>query len=269
MSLSRFIVTFFITILVFVSCGTKPRSVISEEKMIEVFQDLYIVDAMMKNRRDEFKSDAYKDALINSVLQKHGITQAQLDSSLVWYSDNITFYSAIQDTVAARLQKRSDWMNDFNSKNLYSFKLVGFNTELPEYYILDANTPTFRFKIDSIQMRSFDKEKWELCFQTKGIDTTFHNIESSVYYKYADTIVVDKRKLLADSLFIFEKSLLGDSLLKEISGYVHMVMATDNMPKVMLSHIRNKKKEMLIASDSISRNSAEENNNTELESVVK
>lgn len=269
MSLPKFIVLLFVTSIVFASCGTKPRSVLSEGKMVEVFQDLYIVDAMMKNRRDEFKSDAYKDALINGVLQKHGITQAQLDSSLVWYSDNITLYSVIQDTVAARLQKRSDWINDFNSKNSYSFKLVGFNTELPEHYSLDANTPTFRFKIDSIQMRSFDKDKWEFCFETKGIDTTFHNIESSVYYKYADTIVVDRKKLLNDSLFIFEKPLLGDSLLKEISGYVHMVMATNKMPKVMLDNIRNKKEEFIVANDSITSKPTEENNKTKLESVVR
>lgn len=265
MSLPKFIFLFFVAILIFVSCGTKPRSVLSEGEMIEVFQDLYIVDAMMKNRREEFKSDEYKDALINGVLKKHGITQAELDSSLVWYSDNISLYSAIQDTVAARLQKRSDWINDFNSKNLYSFKLVGFNTELPEYYVLDSNTPTFRFKIDSIQMRSFDKGQWNFCFQTKGIDTTFHNIESSIYYKYADTTVVDRRKLITDSLFIFEKPLLGDSLLKEISGYVHMIMATDRMPKVMLNNIRNKKGEAIVLSDTI----VKESNTTELDFVVK
>lgn len=250
MNLSRFIILTILSTIVLVSCGTKPSKVLTQNQMVAVFEDLYIVDAMIKNRRDDFQSDEYKDALINGVLAKHGITQAQLDSSLVWYADNISIYSEIQDTVSARLQKRYDVVNDLQLKS-YSFKLTGFDVNLPEHYTLNVSTPTFRFKIDSTKMQSFEKDKWKLTFLAQGIDTTLHRIESTVYYKYRDTTVVDTKKLLDNCLYSFEKPQLADSLLKEISGYVHMVMATKQMPSVLLCNIRNTNIDLVSVADSV------------------
>lgn len=250
MKLSRFIILTIFSTMVLISCGKKPSNVLSEKQMIAVFEDLYIVDAMMKNRRDDFRSDEYKDALINGVLSKHGISQADLDSSLVWYADNISIYSEIQDTVSARLQKRYDVINDLQQKT-YSFKLTGFDVTLPEHYTLNVNTPTFRFNIDSTKLESFGKDKWEFSFLAQGIDTTLHRVESTIYYKYKDTIVVDKKKLFEDSLYTFEKPQLADSLLKGISGYVHMVMATEKMPSVFLCNIRNTNIDLVNEIDSL------------------
>ena len=239
MRLSRFIILSILISTVLASCSNRPSYVLSDKKMIAVFQDLYLVDAIIKNRRDDYRSDSQKDALINGVLAKHGITQAELDSSLVWFADNIDVYTQIQDTVSARLQKRSDYLNSLNN-NSYTYKISGFETELPDHYILDVNTPTFRFRIDSTRLVSFEKEKFRLAFDIQGVDSTLHRIESSIYYRYKDTIIVDKRKIQEDDYYVFIKPQLADSLLQEISGYVHMVMATDKMPRVLLNNIQNK-----------------------------
>jgi hypothetical protein len=47
-----------------------------------------------------------------SVLNKHGVTQAQFDSSLVWYTDNPQIFNKIYPNVIERLQA------DFDRENL-------------------------------------------------------------------------------------------------------------------------------------------------------
>lgn len=257
MKLSHFALLVVFVAVVLGSCSTKPRHVLDEDKMIAVLQDLYLADGIMRNRTNEFSSNQQKDAMINGVLAKHKITQAELDSSLVWYADNIELYSDIQDTVSTRLQRRSDALSKLIT-NVYNYKLTGFSTELPEHYSLNINTPTFRFNVDSTKLGSFDMDKFEFSYEIKGIDSTLHRIESSVYYKYADTTVVDKRKLKVDSLYVFVKPQIADSLLKEVSGYVHMVMATEQMPRILICNIRNKKEVIAVKSDSISSSSDEQ-----------
>lgn len=250
MKLSQLILLFITISFVIISCSRKPRNVLSEGQMVAVLQDLYLADAITKNMRDDYSSNQQKDALINGVLSKHGITQAELDSSLVWYADNIDTYSLIQDTVSSRLQKYSDQLSKL-MENSYTYKLIGFTTELPEFYKIDSYTPTFRFNIDSTKLTSFSKDKFEFSFDIKGVDTVFHRIESSVYYKYKDSIVVDRRKIVADSHYVFNKPQLPDSLLREISGYVHMVMATDKMPQVLLNNIHNQMVKQTVVKDNI------------------
>lgn len=232
--------SFAILILVIASsCSTRPKYVLSEKKMVEVFEDLYIAEAILKERKADFEQEELKKALMEGVLKKHKITQAELDSSLVWYADNINLYSQIQDTVSSQLQKRKEKFDE-KSKKLYTYQSAGFTTDLPNHYTLDANSPTFRFRIDSNSIGSFDTERFKFSFSTRGIDTIVHRINAKVYFKYKDTTVVEQRRLLADKHYEFLKPALGDSLLQEIYGYIHISRATGKTPKVILENISNK-----------------------------
>lgn len=220
------------------SCSKRPKYVLSEEKMAEVFEDLYVAEAVFRNRRTDFPDQEKKDAVIEGILQKHNITQMELDSSVVWYSDNITLYGQIQDAAVASLQKKKDVIAEKVAK-LQSYRISDFTTELPNHYILDNSTPTFRFKIDSIRLKDFDTDKFKFSFTTSGVDTSYHRIEARVYFKYGDSVIIEKQRIYADDYYELLLPERGDSLLREISAYIHLSRVTPDKPKILLNNISN------------------------------
>lgn len=243
MRLSRFIlfttiVTLLFTALFTTSCNPRPKHVLNEDKMVEILQDLYLANAIANNRRKDFPLQENKEALMKGVLDKHNITQAELDSSLVWYADNIDVYNKIQDTVTVRLQQRKILIDE-KVKHLASYKLSDLSTVLPNFFTLDSHNPTFRFRIDSNAMREFEKEKFKFSFTAKGIDTSHHRVEAKLFFRYKDTTIIEKERIIADTTYHFFKPNRQDSLLREIAGFVHLSRSSDKMPKIILNNISN------------------------------
>ena len=255
---SKNIIFFGILLVTFISsCGTKPRAVIAEKKMTELLTDMYKAEAITK-KDSKLSSDEQKGALVDAVFSKHKVTREQFEKSLDWYAENIDLYNSMLDTISARLQ-REYTIDSEEIKEVYKFKLSGFTTDLPQYYVLDNSNPTFRFRIDSLKMKSFQPENFQFSFNTQGVDTAFYKMSAAVYFKYSDTTIVDRQEIAVDSLYNFVKPVRSDSLLKEISGYVHLQLSDKTVPRVILSNILNKSiVEEINKSDSINVSEGDE-----------
>ncbi|MCX6225733.1 MAG: DUF4296 domain-containing protein [Bacteroidia bacterium] len=100
-----------IILLVLNSCGEgrskSKKGILSEEKMVELLVDTHLADAMLlvdNSRLDEKRNKAL--FYFPSVLEKHGITKAQMDSSVAWYMRNPAGYARIYEQVIKNLEKR-------------------------------------------------------------------------------------------------------------------------------------------------------------------
>ncbi|GAB6122874.1 DUF4296 domain-containing protein [Dysgonomonas termitidis] len=199
------------------SCGRRPRYVMHEDKMTDVLFDMQLAQAIYRSGSD-FSADEKKDALLNGILQKHNITQAELDSSLLWYSDNIEIYNTINDSVASRLRAASNAMTSVRMNVLgrnYSNYLV------PPLSFLNEQTPTMSFDIDSNKIKTIDLPKFLLRFDVQGV-SSLQKAEAAVFFTYKDTLVKTIVPIAENRRYIFAKPQLADSLLKNISGYVHV-----------------------------------------------
>jgi hypothetical protein len=77
--------------------------------MEKVLYDLYLADAEISVDYSAFSSDsARKQELLNSVLKKHKITEAALDTSLAWYSGHLDAYFKINDNLSKRYAKDAE-----------------------------------------------------------------------------------------------------------------------------------------------------------------
>ena len=79
--------------VLFAVVGCRPRGVLSNREMRNVLYDLHRVDGALQ------VAGYYKN-----VLDKYGITQAQFDSSLVWFTDNPQIFNKIYPKVLERLE---------------------------------------------------------------------------------------------------------------------------------------------------------------------
>jgi hypothetical protein len=96
--------------LVLAACSVKvPSDVISQGKMENLLYDYYIAKSMGDNMpyTEAYKKELYLDA----VFKKYGTTQAEFDSSMVWYSRNTETLSKIYSKVSERLKAQQDVVN--------------------------------------------------------------------------------------------------------------------------------------------------------------
>ena len=84
--------------------GCRPRGVLSNNEMREVLYDLHRADGAIQVAGYNYSHDQEVAGYYKNVLEKHGITQAQFDSSLVWFTDNPQIFNKIYPKVIERLE---------------------------------------------------------------------------------------------------------------------------------------------------------------------
>ena len=85
--------------------GCRPRGVLSNREMRNVLYDLHRADGAIQVAGYNYSHDQEVAAYYKNVLDKHRITQAQFDSSLVWYTDNPQIFNKIYPKVIERLEE--------------------------------------------------------------------------------------------------------------------------------------------------------------------
>lgn len=142
----------------FSACDNRPFHVLSGKKMEAVLFDMYIAQAEMDNNHDVFSDSARKHDLLNAVLRKHEITQADFDSSLVWYSDNLEQYVKVNERVIQRYAKMTE---DLKTQQL----------ENPEMLIAEETGVRYPVKNQTFFLRKTDLPQNVYAFQA---DTVLH-----------------------------------------------------------------------------------------------
>ena len=104
--------TCFLLICLFLiaSCKVRrPDAVLPESTMESLIYDYHIAKAMVDdvNFADNYKRAMYIEALFN----KYDVTEAQFDSSLVWYTRNTDILSKMYERVAVKLKTKQNQIN--------------------------------------------------------------------------------------------------------------------------------------------------------------
>ena len=93
---------FLLIAFLFLSCEEKPEGLLSKREMEEVLYDYHIAQYMASSLsyEDRYKSHLYVEA----VFEKHGITEAQFDTSLIYYNRHTEDMSDIYNHVKSKLE---------------------------------------------------------------------------------------------------------------------------------------------------------------------
>lgn len=86
------------------SCSRRPEEVLSDEQTAALLCDLHIADAygtLQGTGADGYMAtdDTQRKVLRQSVLAAHGVTEAQLDTTLGWYGHNLDKYEEMYELV--------------------------------------------------------------------------------------------------------------------------------------------------------------------------
>ena len=86
-------------------CTIRPHGVLSGRKMEQVLYDLHRTDGVLQVSGLYYRQESEVNPYYLWVMEKNGITQAQFDSSLVWYTDNPQIFNKIYPRVIRRLEE--------------------------------------------------------------------------------------------------------------------------------------------------------------------
>lgn len=120
--------------------GCRPRGVMSQGKMRDVLYDLHRADAVLQLAGYNYGHDEAVAQYYGEVLRKHGVTQAELDSSLVWYTAHPNRFQRVYPRLIARIQEEQELEKQLrNQESLKQFEVV-------EKTVLAADT----LRLDSV-----------------------------------------------------------------------------------------------------------------------
>ena len=98
----------FVALLSLVSCKQQDEGILNKREMTDLLVDIHKSEAVIALNYSKFPNDSAKSVIREAVFNRHKITQAQFDSSLVWYGNHIEEYMEIYDKVIERLNQENE-----------------------------------------------------------------------------------------------------------------------------------------------------------------
>lgn len=82
----------------------RPKGILHSREMRDIIIDLHKTDALLFEKGYRFNEGEIKAIYYSQVLEKHHTTQAQFDSSLVWYTAHPALFDKIYPKVLKELK---------------------------------------------------------------------------------------------------------------------------------------------------------------------
>lgn len=238
----------FLIALVLTGCEVKrPNTVMSDAQMEDVLYDYHIAKAMGEGvpYNENYKKQLY----IESVFKKYGISQADFDSSMVWFARNPDVITEIYKRVNEKLKTERNKINHLISlqNNAPKESLPGDSIDIWSWKSIYSLTGTplnnkisFVFPADS-NFKDRDTLCWQARFRfyNKGNIHNRHNLVMSMQIRYKnDTTVSILQKVYKSG--IEKLTLNSDTLgkIKEVKGFIYYsTREPDNTLKLVVDHI--------------------------------
>ena len=101
-----------VSALLLMCCSSRPEGVLGQSAMVDLMADMHKAEAVIDMNSAAFNNDSLKKAMRQSVLMKHGVSQAQFDTTLVWYGHHAKQYDEMYEDVLKRLEEESQELSN-------------------------------------------------------------------------------------------------------------------------------------------------------------
>lgn len=168
-------------------CSGKEKH-LSKGEMADVMADMELADAYAQTVPG-MAGDSARAVLRNSILEKHGITQAEFDATLSWYGHNIEKFTELYDEVDKRLEKRQKKLlasagegSGDNAGSLWPYSAMAMLSTL-------SAQDAIEFSVPAPEMEKGDRLEWKMRL-SRSVPV---NMVLGVDYKEGGTSYVFKR----------------------------------------------------------------------------
>ena len=208
----------------------RPETVLSNEHMEAILLDFHLAKAMGEElpHNERYKQTLYREA----VFQKYNITEAEFDSSMVWYARHPEVIAGIYENIRERLRTQRDFLSNLiaerDNKPKVSLPGDSINVWMWQNIYQLSGTPlnnklTFTLTPDT-NFHDRDTLCWNVRFRFQGNsrpDSANAPIMAMQIRYKSDSIVTDVRQILTDTLGTI--ALTADTLgkMERINGFIY------------------------------------------------
>jgi hypothetical protein len=104
--------TVFFFTAVLSACSRTPDGILPEKKMQQVMVDMQLAEAMIYMEPHTYATPVERRALYQAVFGKHQLTEAEYDSSMIWYGKHLERYMRIYNLALADIKAQMDAIGD-------------------------------------------------------------------------------------------------------------------------------------------------------------
>lgn len=133
----------FAILMLFAACTTKPDEVIPSRKMTRVLVDLHKAEGAIQNLGYNYGHDETVRQLYVATLEHHNVTQAQFDSSLVWYTDHPKIFNRIYMRVVTTIDEEYKLCAEANGTDLIAASIRNMQFSATDTIICPLFTPIY------------------------------------------------------------------------------------------------------------------------------
>jgi hypothetical protein len=139
---------FILIIVLFIgltACNSRPKGVINEKDMTSILTEMHKLDGIILEKGFQYGNTVEKQQYYLYILKKYDVTQAEFDSSLVWYNKNPKKFEVIYDNV---LLKLTDFENEVKSNKYHPIDSVELAKRKDDVWDKNRN---YQFTKDSVR----------------------------------------------------------------------------------------------------------------------
>lgn len=179
-----------VAMVVAMGCRRTPDAVIGEDEMASLLADVYTGEAVIENSPGRYTSDSVKRALQQSIYMRHGVTAAQVDTSLSWYGQNLSVFMDVCKKTEEILQERIEQTERFGGTASNTPRTVSMDGDSVDLW------PSIHLRRNAVNLASeympfvlFSDKNWErgdrYTLSTKGVMTQ-HPVSMTLAVDYND-----------------------------------------------------------------------------------
>ena len=239
------------------SCGKEiPSEIIQPNKMERILYDYHLMMSLSDNSKNTEKA-----ASKNYIFQKHGITKADFDSSMVWYTRETKELMTIYDNLNKRFKREYEHTarllesrEDIYSRTFLSGDTVDVWVKEKLLWFTKAplnNQLTFEIKADTTFYQK-DAFQWNMdyCFFAEGEAVMGVNVV------YDNDSVIGMTKSITQSgpqsIYLHTDSMFN---IKALNGFIYVPEKQDKKPNILVHNISLTRYHQIESTDSLSSDS--------------
>lgn len=231
-----------LSIFLFATCSRTPKGVVSEKKMRYILVDMHLAEAMINTNPQDYRTNEAKKELYQTVFEKYNLTEAQYDSSLIWYGKNLDLYMRIYNLALADVKKQVEAMGDVKPEAVSSNQDSVDIWMYRKYYEFSphalSNTILFDFKP---AQEYASGSAFILGFQVWGLTPQMKTpIELHFRAAQSDTTIMVKKTIHTNGYHELLLETLPTKKVKRVYGYIRLNDRKLSVPyhKIYLDDIR-------------------------------
>lgn len=141
------------------SCIKRPEGVLSDKKMAPVIADLELTEAYIQTQRGSVNEEEQR-ATIERIIESHGLTREQFDTTMAWYGRNVDSYSELCTLVEKELSQRKKKLAgskslEIETSDLWPYPRVSTLSRL-------SSTDAFVFSLPTVDVQSGQRIEFKM-----------------------------------------------------------------------------------------------------------